>query len=82
MHLACINGIIVRVSKIDRLKEFVIPFFPLVLLVFDEGKYVIIEAHCQEYQSIEFPQLENMVVFVVEPLHEQVVVVFLILIAF
>ncbi len=36
VHLTCIVGTITGVSKIDKLKVLVVPFFPPVLQVFDE----------------------------------------------
>jgi hypothetical protein len=36
VHLAFVAGTTIGVSKIDRMKVLVIPFFPFALLVFDE----------------------------------------------
>jgi hypothetical protein len=78
-------SLIFGVSKINELKVLVIPFFPHALLVFDEEVNMLqlnVEAHCYKHQPVEFSQLENVVVLMVEPPHEQVVMVLLILIVF
>ncbi len=62
-----------------------VPFFPPTVLVFAEKVNLpqsVVEVHCWEHQLVEFPWLKNMVVFVIQPLHEHVIVVLLIMIAF
>jgi hypothetical protein len=85
MHSTFVVGTITTVSKIKQLKVFVVPFFPPTLLVSNEKVHLpqqVVEVHCWELQLVVFHWLENVVVLVVEPPHEQVVEVLLIIIAF
>jgi hypothetical protein len=52
IHLACIDGMNVGMSKINQLKVFVILFFLPTLLVFDEEVNMsepVVEAHCWKH---------------------------------
>jgi hypothetical protein len=71
VHSTFVVETTIGVSRIDWLKVFVVPLFPPTLLVFDE-----------EINMVQFPWLDNVIVFVIKSPHEWVVVVLLILIAF